>query len=453
MMSILLATAVLAQAPSLSLPRQDSTIQDLIRRLGDPSFEEREKAEIELLRIGRKAVGLLEEAAGSSDPEVRLRARHVLQAIPFCDLLGVEVAREFARATGVGRVQVIRKQPLGDLGEEDGRLIADAILDGYPWRQKYDDSEHQRQLFKLGEEIEGGPMLLSWVFVRMAEHDHKYVRLHGIAGLKKMGAKKRARFVAGALGDSHHYVRQRAAEALGEYGAKEYLPEIEKLLEDPKHRVRWSAIEAMAKITGSWEMVARGLKDRESKVRGKAASLLDKMDAKAALEALRAARDEEEDGDASEVIESSIRSLEAFRGARRPIEVVSEWSGANSRIEERTYVRISSEKEWEKLWERHLETERPDVDFSRAMVIGIFKGKGMNSDGVVIASVAEDDDTIRFRFDDASYQTMGPGGGGRKVTAYGLFALPRSGKPVVLEENVQGLLGHPPVWRERARLP
>ncbi len=39
------------------------------------------------------------------------------------------------------------------------------------------------------------------------------------------------------------------------------------------------------------------------------------------------------------------------------------------------------------------------------------------------------------------------------MTVYGFFVLPRSPKPVVLEENVQSLLGEPPVWREQARLP
>jgi hypothetical protein len=31
--------------------------------------------------------------------------------------------------------------------------------------------------------------------------------------------------------------------------------------------------------------------------------------------------------------------------------------------------------------------------------------------------------------------------------------LPRSEKPIVLEENVQGLIGGEPIWKVRARLP
>jgi hypothetical protein len=48
---------------------------------------------------------------------------------------------------------------------------------------------------------------------------------------------------------------------------------------------------------------------------------------------------------------------------------------------------------------------------------------------------------------------MGPGGGGKEVAVYGFFVFPRSGKAVVLEENVQSYLGQPPVWKEQVRWP
>ena len=58
-----------------------------------------------------------------------------------------------------------------------------------------------------------------------------------------------------------------------------------------------------------------------------------------------------------------------------------------------------------------------------------------------IDSVEEREDAIAVRFDDISFQTEGRDGGAVHVTPYAFIVLPRSKKPVVLEENVQNLLG------------
>ena len=83
------------------------------------------------------------------------------------------------------------------------------------------------------------------------------------------------------------------------------------------------------------------------------------------------------------------------------------------------------------------------------MAIAIFLGKTWNSRGVS-ATVSEDDERVRVRFDSISYQTIG---GADHVTPYGVLVIPRSAKEVVLEENVQGLIGGEPVWKVRARFP
>lgn len=141
-------------------------------------------------------------------------------------------------------------------------------------------------------------------------------------------------------------------------------------------------------------------------------------------------------------------------------------TGSDSHIQKRGYHRVESKKEWIKLWRQHkgdkgtAEYDRdfnplglPRIEFDQVMVIAIFQGSGWNSAGLEAVEVREQQDHVLFRFDDKSYQTAGPDGGGRQVTVYGFFVLPRSPKPVVLEENVQSLLGEPPVWREQARLP
>jgi len=150
-----------------------------------------------------------------------------------------------------------------------------------------------------------------------------------------------------------------------------------------------------------------------------------------------------------------------------PVPVYVTWRGAHSRLAEKRQYRITTEKEWVDLWLRHVghkpkgtqydlwknPANVPHVDFGRCMIVAVFQGQSWNSAGVTAESVAEEGDCLRFRCDDDSYQTAGINGdgGGIRVTAYGMFVLPRSTKPLALEENVQGLLGELPVWKERQR--
>jgi hypothetical protein len=140
-------------------------------------------------------------------------------------------------------------------------------------------------------------------------------------------------------------------------------------------------------------------------------------------------------------------------------------TGSDSHVSERGYHRITSMNDWKKLWQKHKgqndEQEYdqfydplalPVVDFDRYMVIAIFQGRAWNSAGLVV-SVSDEEERIVFRFNDKSYQTLGPDGGGKRATVYGFFVVPRSMKPVILEEDVQRLKGQPPKWKERATFP
>ncbi len=145
--------------------------------------------------------------------------------------------------------------------------------------------------------------------------------------------------------------------------------------------------------------------------------------------------------------------------AQKPLVALS---GAKSGIEAAEVHRILTQREFASVWQRHVgakveEDEYynragvPEVDFERCMVVGIFQGKGWNSAGVVAVEILEAADRLTFRFDDRSYQTAGPDGGGERVTAFGIFVVPRSTKALVLEEDVQGMIGRPPEWKERKR--
>jgi hypothetical protein len=136
-------------------------------------------------------------------------------------------------------------------------------------------------------------------------------------------------------------------------------------------------------------------------------------------------------------------------------------SGKHSKITERGYLKITTQKAWTKLWLRHVgkppveryneyynPAGRPLVDFGRCTVLAIHQGKTVNTAGVKIVGAVDEEILVRVRFSNKGYQTKG---GFDQVTAYGMFVLPKTDKPIVLEENVQGYIGGPPIWKERAR--
>jgi hypothetical protein len=139
--------------------------------------------------------------------------------------------------------------------------------------------------------------------------------------------------------------------------------------------------------------------------------------------------------------------------------------GAHSAVKQKSFHRITTPEAWTALWLSHRGKEAkghsayyneagvPDVDFERCMVVAIFQGEAWNSAGVRVVSITDDGARLTLRYDDRSYQTAGPNGGGERVTAFGLFVLPRSAMELVVEEDVQGLKGRPDRYRERARFP
>src|SRR5206468_2973434 len=130
-----------------------------------------------------------------------------------------------------------------------------------------------------------------------------------------------------------------------------------------------------------------------------------------------------------------------------------EFSGAHSKIDKTEYARITSLKDFRDRYMRHLGKDPqtfdeyfnpedvPTIDFDRCMVIAIFQGASWNSAGVKVVSIRDEPERLVLRYQDRWYQTSGDfnsgDGGAKPVTPYGMFVLLRTGKPVVLEENVQ----------------
>jgi hypothetical protein len=137
--------------------------------------------------------------------------------------------------------------------------------------------------------------------------------------------------------------------------------------------------------------------------------------------------------------------------------------GARSSVAKLRYERITTKKDWDKLWSEHtagsgaknhvVHSSTPTIDFKRCMVVAVFSGPAWNCDGHYVKSTSDEGSFLRMRFDSYTYQTAGPDGGGQRVRPFGIWVLPRSVKAIILEENTQGLIGKPPIWKERKRWP
>jgi hypothetical protein len=142
------------------------------------------------------------------------------------------------------------------------------------------------------------------------------------------------------------------------------------------------------------------------------------------------------------------------------------FAGDGSKIAARRFVKVTSKDQWAALWLEHTGQAAavgeyqwfynpgkvPEVDFEQCMVLGVFQGGRWNSAGIEVEEILADGKRTVVRFDDRSFQTEGPDGGGVQGRPFGLFVLPRDTKPIVLEENVQSLIGAPPEWQHRATL-
>jgi HEAT repeat protein len=163
----------------------------LIEQLGDEEFTVREQASRELVALGARARPLLQEAAASSDPEVRRRAQACLRKIGDKEGNNVEVVAAAARLLAA-------RKPAGCAGV----LLA----------------------YVPAAEMDGVADVVRDALVPLAVQD----------------GKPDPTLVAG-LGDRQPACRGAAAEALCRAGVRESLPALRKLLEDPDRGVRLRA--------------------------------------------------------------------------------------------------------------------------------------------------------------------------------------------------------------------
>jgi len=420
------ALSALLIAQEGGAPRADR-VRELVRLLGDDAPEVRERAEADLLGLGTTMDPLLEELLkGEMDADVRERLTRTRRALPFTGLLGVEHGRRFGMATsGMDRIDILASaEKEGVLEKLDGAsmsFLARAALDVFPWKDRYEDARHQRDLFALRERIvPTRSRRLSEIFALMTDHSDPYVRLHAVGALEEMEIPDHASVLVLRLGDSDVRVRSAAAKTLLRTAPREHGTSVARLLADPENDVR---------AVVAFHLEERGVKE--------------------AIPALREAKEHETDGAVARIIECALRSLETMRGERRSVSVIKKWVGPDSALQEAGQFRIEEKEEWVALWKRHAsDSPAPEVDFEACMAVAVFDGATQNSRGIG-ATAFEDDEKITLRLTDLSYQTMG---GGEPVTPYGIFVLSRSKKPVVLETVIESMRYPAPTWEQRGRL-
>lgn len=158
---------------------------------------------------------------------------------------------------------------------------------------------------------------------------------------------------------------------------------------------------------------------------------------------------------------AGLARLQPQREGERPACVA--WSGPDSKITARRFERIRDEQTWLKVWGDHAGQDEtnlhfiwqtaPRIDFARFEVVACFRGTAVNSNGERVVGLEDTGGGLRIRFEGAWYQTASfdGSGGARASVPYGIWVIDRTDKPIIVEENVQGLIGHPPDWKEQKR--
>jgi hypothetical protein len=142
-----------------------------------------------------------------------------------------------------------------------------------------------------------------------------------------------------------------------------------------------------------------------------------------------------------------------------------QWVGPDTRRAEPGFVLVRDDGAWRSLWAQHTGkpldqgTEHryaaPMIDFDHCMALAYFRGPATNSDGEIATSVSDEADHITLRFESSGFQTFGPGpdGGAVHTSPYGIWIIPLSSKPVIVEEGTRELKDEPLKWKEVKRFP
>ena len=134
--------------------------------------------------------------------------------------------------------------------------------------------------------------------------------------------------------------------------------------------------------------------------------------------------------------------------------------GAQSGLKSPIYRVFKSQSELQTFWKANglvsdAKQKAPTINFKSHDALLIAAGRSFNSNGIS-AKVSRTKSGHMVRYNQMSYQTAGsaPNGGAVQCSPWGLVLVPKQAKGAKLriEENVQGRIGEPPIWKLRKAL-
>jgi len=152
--------------------------------------------------------------------------------------------------------------------------------------------------------------------------------------------------------------------------------------------------------------------------------------------------------------------------AREPGRALMVMTGRSSEVATEKFGFATSQELFDAAWLEHMGegVEKaaqgwpmpPQVDFRACAAVFIFGGDRVNTNGYRVEDIIEVEDAVTIRYDAITFQTASFGDEpdeGVKARPWGMVLIPATEKTVFLEENVQGLIGGDPIWKQRVMFP
>ncbi len=263
----------------------EPTIEDLVRRLGDPAYKVREAACEAILALGTEDADRVMAAlpGEEADPETRAACVRLRREIPAAHARARIQAlgrRDPALAAAIDELMACPSLPsakglLAAVGER--REIAGEVLVSFT---DFPDWGARTEMLRVLTDL-GVPSLAPKV-VRFLAHEDPEVRLSALGVLAEFRNPAVAGEVARLFGDPESVVRQAAAETFWRLSAGGKGTDLARLFTDPEPGVRATALAAAgrfgdASLAGS---IAATLVDPDAHVRAAAIRALAALDAR-----------------------------------------------------------------------------------------------------------------------------------------------------------------------------
>jgi hypothetical protein len=168
----------------------------------------------------------------------------------------------------------------------------------------------------------------------------------------------------------------------------------------------------------------------------------------------------------------TVASVGYAADSPRKIKPAVVWTGIDTKQAKDFFARCCSPKDWQATWNAHRGSgntanppDCPEIDFDSYMVIAVFR----DTSRIRISDIVEEKECIRVRYQpwgnqvvfipDPERSTVKVVEAGRgeihpekpRTLSFAFAVLNKGNKAIVIEEDVQPILGKQPVWEERAK--